>query len=68
MFLEANGAESRALIFLGHYTEAPKHHSGNKYHRLLVAVFLNRAAPFIKRYGGRGTKAMWAIAVNGCWP
>lgn len=68
MFLLANGAETCVLIFLGHYIEALKHHSGNKYQRLVVAVLLcsSRAALFIKSYKGHSTKSMCAIAVNGC--
>ncbi len=66
MFLLANGAETWALIFLGHYTEALKHHSGNEYDRLLVAVFLN--STFHQALQGQRHKTMCATAVNGCWP
>lgn len=55
MFLLANGAETRALIYPGHYMEAPKHPSGN----ITICFFVLQsfsAPPVIKRNRGGSTK------------
>lgn len=67
MFLLANGAETRAIIFLAHSTEALERHSGNGCRRLPVAVLQLGGA---SRATLRGTRhqAACAIAVNGGRP
>ena len=62
----ANRKETWTLIFLSHYIEALKYHSGKEYHRLLVSVFpqqhLSSSAA-----GDVTQNHVCANAVNGCW-
>ena len=68
MFPLANGAETPAPIFPGHSIKALKHHSGNKYHRLLVALFLDGSTFHQALQGTLHKDHVCAIALNGCWP